>query len=513
MAGPVLQMRDIVKTFPGVRALDGASISVSEGEIHGLVGENGAGKSTVIKVLAGVYGADSGSVTLDGQPLTAITPANVHDAGIRFIHQDLHLVPHFTVTESVFMGQEVAGRFGLSKRQMRNMAERFFREVLDIEIGCGRLIRDLTTAERKLVQIARALIDDKARLVVFDEPTAPLAIGEIEKVFAAIRRLKAQGIAMIYVSHYLSEITEICDRVTVFRNGKDVAVFDKISDDSAEDIIKAMVGRELGQLYPNRTHAAGEPLLSVRGLSDGNRFFDVDLTLRRGEILGIAGLIGSGREELVDTLYGLRKAKSGTIELADLPLKLSKPADAVGKGVVLVPRDRRGDGLVLAMNVMENINLASLEEVSKLGWEMRGAARKRAEKLIGDLDIRPTNPDAIGQTLSGGNQQKVVLGRWLAIDARVFILDEPTAGVDVGAKVEIYQLIEDLAAKGAGIVVSSSDPGELIGLCDRILVMMRGRINHEIGTQGLSIDQLVAMTTGAADFSTAGGTARSAHAG
>ena len=498
MVQAVLQMRNIAKAFPGVLALDGVDLSVAQSEIHGLVGENGAGKSTVIKVLAGVYQADGGSIDVDGKTLSSVTPAAVHAAGIRFIHQELHLVPHFTVTESVFMGQEISGRFGLSKRSMRAAAEGFLRDALDTEIDGNRLIRDLSTAERKLVQIARALVDNKARLVVFDEPTAPLASGEIDKLFAAIRRLRERHIAMIYVSHYLSEITEICDRVTVFRNGRNAALFDAVGPETADALIAAMVGREIGDLYPVRKRDRGAPVLEARELSDGVHFKDIDFALRRGEILGVAGLIGSGREELIEALYGLRHVRSGRMSIGDAPVRLSSPADAVGKGVVLVPRDRRQDGLVLAMNVMENINLASLEEVSKLGWELRSAARSRSKRLIDDLDIRPPAPEAIGRTLSGGNQQKVVLARWLATKAQVFLLDEPTVGVDVGAKVEIYQLIEDLAANGAGILISSSDPGELIGLCDRILVMMRGVVTHDTGAEGLSIDQLVAMTTGAA---------------
>lgn len=501
MAENILEMVDISKAFPGVRALDSASLTVAVGEIHGLVGENGAGKSTAIKVLAGVYQGDGGRISIAGEELQTVTPETVHQAGVRFIHQELHLVLHFSVWESVFMGQELSGGFGLRKREMREATERFFRDILGTEIDGSKLIRELTTDERKLVQIARALIDDKARLVVFDEPTAPLDSGEIETLFEAIRRLKSRGIAMIYVSHYLSEITDICDRVTVFRNGRNVALFDEISSDSTDDLIKAMVGRELTDFYPTRNPELGAPALAAHDLSDGAHFRGVDFTLQRGEILGIAGLIGSGREELVDALYGLRKIKAGGLELGGKALKLASPADAVSNGVVLVPRDRRHDGLVLSMSVMENINLASLEEVSTFGWELRHAANSRAQGLIDDLDIRPKNPAAITRTLSGGNQQKVVLGRWLATQAQVFILDEPTVGVDVGAKVEIYQLIDDLASRGAGIILSSSDPSELIGLCDRVLVMMRGEIRHAPYTRDIDIDQLIAMKTGAADHS------------
>ncbi len=497
MSDAILVMKDITKTFPGVLALDKASLSVLPGEIHGLVGENGAGKSTIIKVLAGVYQAQGGSLSVNNTLISSVTPQAIHDAGVRFIHQELHLVPHFSVAESVFMGQELTGPFGLLRKQMRIRSEEFLRKTLDVKIDGNTLIRDLGTAERKLVQIARALIDNQARLVVFDEPTAPLASGEVGKLLAAIRRLKERGIAMIYVSHYLSEITNICDRVTVFRNGQTVAVFNEIKKDSAGALIEAMVGREIKNLYPKNSHSPSSPAIQAKNLGDGKSFHDVSFTLHSGEVVGIAGLIGSGRAELIDTLYGLRQATSGEIWLNNKTIQLSSPADAVTRGMVLVPRDRRHDGLVLGMSVSENVNLGSLKDVSKMGIEMRAMALARAAKQIKDLDIRPPNPSMIARLLSGGNQQKTVLGRWLTTNAKVFLLDEPTVGVDVGAKVEIYQLVETLAQNGAGVLLSSSDPGELIGLCDRILVMMRGRITHEIDTDGLSIDRLVAMTTGA----------------
>lgn len=491
-------LRDIVKTFPGVRALDGASLEVRAGEVHGLVGENGAGKSTVIKVLAGVYQPDAGTVAIAGRTLDAVTPAAVHAAGVRFIHQELHLVPHFTVAESVFMGQEVGGILGLDRKGMQRRAETFLRERLKVEIPGDRLIRDLGTAGRKLVQIARALIDGKARIVVFDEPTAPLASEETSTVLRAIEALKAEGIAILYVSHYLNEINEVCDRATVFRLGRDVAVFDAVHAGSGPELVAAMVGRELSDLYPDRAERTrGEPGLDVSGLSDGASFADVSFTVGRGEIVGLAGLIGSGREELIDTLYGLRRARAGTVRLDGERLRIRSAADAVKAGMVLVPRDRRNDGLVLPMTVAENVTLATLHETSVAGLVSAGRQRASAEAQIGRLDIRPPNAAAVTRYLSGGNQQKVVLGRWLARKARAYLFDEPTVGVDVGAKSEIYALMHGLARDGAPVLVSSGDPAELVGVCDRILVMMRGRILTEVPTAGLTVDRLVAVTTGA----------------
>jgi ribose transport system ATP-binding protein len=491
-------MHAITKSFPGVLALDAVDLDVRRGEIHGLVGENGAGKSTIIKVLAGVYRANGGSVTVDGATLVDVTPRAIHAAGVRFIHQELHLVQHFTVTESVFMGQEISTISGLSRGDMRARAEAFFRDALGTEIPGNTLIRDLGIAERKLVQIARALIDGAAKLVVFDEPTAPLSSGEVAKLFTAISKLKERGITMIYVSHYLAEITDICDRVTVLRNGQNVQVFEEVHSDSADAMITAMVGREIDALFPSGSHKAAEPVLAIKGLSHA-QFTDVDLTVHAGEIVGIAGLIGSGREELIDTLYGLKSPTDGTMTFEGAPLRLATPASAVAAGIVLVPRDRRHDGLVLDMSVSDNVNLASLDDISTALIERRTQGLAKAKEVAETLDIRPRDPSATTRNLSGGNQQKVVLGRWLTRGAKLFMLDEPTVGVDVGAKVEIYALVEKLAADGAAVLVSSSDPGELVGLCDRIIVMLRGKVISEMDTDGLGVDHLVALTTGGQD--------------
>ena len=417
---------------------------------------------------------------------------------MRFIHQELHLVPHFTVAESVFMGQEAGGLLGLDRKGMQRRAEAFLRERLKVEIPGGRLIRDLGTAERKLVQIARALIDGKARVVVFDEPTAPLASEETDTVLRAIEALKAAGIAILYVSHYLNEINEICDRATVFRLGRDVAVFDDIHAGSGPELVTAMVGRELSDLYPSREgRVRAGPGLEISGLSDGKNFSDVSFTVERGEVVGIAGLTGSGREELIDALYGLRRARAGQLRLDGETLRIRSAADAVRAGMVLVPRNRRDDGLVLPMTVAENLTLATLGENAVAGLVSGARQRASAETQIGNLDIRPPNAGAITRYLSGGNQQKVVLGRWLAKKARAYLFDEPTVGVDVGAKSEIYALMHGLARDGAPVLVSSGDPAELVGVCDRILVMMRGRILTELDANGLTVDRLVAITTGA----------------
>lgn len=501
----VLSMTGISKAFPGVQALDAADLELAPGEVHGLVGENGAGKSTIIKILAGVYERDAGQVTVAGESIEHLTPTAVHEQGIRFIHQELHLVPYFTVTESVFMTHELAGPFGLRRREMRTRAERFLREHLGADIDGRTLIRDLGPAERKLVQVARALIDEQARLVVFDEPTAPLAAAEVQRVFAAIEGLKRAGIAILYVSHYLSEITSICDRVTVFRNGRDVGVLDEVGPASEGELIRLMIGRELDQLFPDRpTPALGAPALELDGFGDGHRFQEVSLTVHHGEIVGLAGLLGSGREELVDTVVGLRRAESGHLRVDGTEAHVHSPADALDRGVALVPRDRRNDGLVLDLDVSGNINLATLAEVARGGLLSQDAALDRSRRLIERMDVRPDDPQMVTRLLSGGNQQKVVLGRWLAADADVLVLDEPTVGVDVGAKAEIYRLMADLARDGAGLLVSSNDSAELLGVCDRIVVLLRGRVVADLPAADLSLNDLVALTTGSATPPAAG---------
>lgn len=497
MSNPALQLDNIIKDFPGVRALDGAGLEVISGEVHGLVGENGAGKSTIIKVLAGVYKADAGDVKIFGTTLNPVTPNSVHEAGVRFIHQELHLVPHFTVTESVYMGQEITSTTGLSFKQMRANTEAYLADKLGVSISGNKLIRDCSTAERKLIQIARALVDGQARIVVFDEPTAPLASEEVDSLMSAIKRLSDSGITVVYISHYLDEITDICDRVTVFRQGQRVAVFDEITKNTGSELVTKMVGKEIGSLYPESNRAPMGSGIKVSHVSDDAAFHDISFDVAKGEIFGIAGLIGSGREELVDSLYGLRKIRHGVIEKENKAITISSPAVAVENGIVLVPRDRRNDGLVLPMNTAENISLSILKQVSRFGMISSALTLEAAKEQAQKIDIRPSNPKTVTKFLSGGNQQKVILARWLARQAMVYLLDEPTVGVDVGARAEIYQLIDDLASNGAIVIVSSSDPAELLGLCDRVAVMARGTMSGLYSTNGMSVDQLVAHTTGA----------------
>ena len=491
-----VELAGISKIFPGVKALDNATLSVAPGEVHGLIGENGAGKSTLIKILAGVYRHDAGSVRIHGEEVHDVTPGAMRRLGLRFIHQELHLVPHFTVAESVFLGQEEQRWYGIRHRHMRKRAAQVLHDLLGVDIDPGALIRDISPAERKLVQVARALVEPGARVVVFDEPTAPLAHAEVSRVLDAVRRLRDSGIAIVYVSHYLEEITGLCDRVTVFRNGTDVGVVEAVHDGDTSTLIRMMTGRDVGDLFPPRGEHSESVHLSVNGLSDGRTFTDVDLTVRAGEVVGIAGLLGSGAAELVDTLMGLRKARGGTVSIAGDKTRITSPAHALAAKMVLIPRDRRSDGLVLDFTVEDNISLSTLDEVSTFGLVKERAVRARAEDMIRRLDIRPPAPRQQARFLSGGNQQKVVLARALEADATVLIFDDPTVGVDIGAKAEIYRLIADLAAKGAAVVVSSNDPAEILGLCHRVEVIVRGRITASLATDALTHQDLVeAMTS------------------
>ncbi len=447
-----LVMEQIGKRFASVTALNAVTLRLNQGEIHGLIGENGAGKSTLIKILAGVYQADSGSATLDGHPLPLGNPAAIEAAGIRVIHQELNLIPHFTVAESVFLGQEYRTRWGaLDRRRMKAATAQFFQQNWQLAIDPERLVRD-------------------------------------------------QGIAILYISHYLNEIATLCDRGTVLRNGEVVGYPDRDLLQNTEALIAMMVGREIDQLYTPRQRPAADngatPLLSVRQLSDGRQLQDLSFDIQPGEIVGVAGLLGAGRDVLVDLLYGLRPAERGTIHLEGRPRRIRTPKQAIRAGMALVPRDRRHQGLILPFTTADNINLASLPETATFGWERRGIAEQKARDWIEQLAIRPGRPGLPVRYMSGGNQQKAILARWLGTDARLFILDEPTLGVDIGARRDIYQRTRQLADQGRAVLVSSSDAPELLGLCDRILVLWRGALAANLPTRGLTLDALLVAING-----------------
>ncbi|OLP50548.1 sugar ABC transporter ATP-binding protein [Allorhizobium taibaishanense] len=497
----VLRMTGIVKTFGGARALDGAALEVGRGSVHGLVGQNGAGKSTLIKILAGLYQPDEGIIEICGTPQDRLTPKLAEALGIHFIHQDRLLPPSFSVGEALFLGDEpVYGGLQLLNRSgMRREAARLLKSYFDLELPDGALIADLTTAEKQIIQITRALIR-KPKILVFDEPTAALVRREADILFGLIRRLAGEGVTILYISHYLREIEEICDAVTVLRNGRDVATL-SLSDTSAAEIGQLMVAREAGDLFPPRHSAIGTDYLRVRDLALDRKFEPLSFTLRRGEILGLTGLLGSGAKDLMRVLFGLEAATSGEIVIGERKLRFDTPRQAARARIALVPEDRRRHGVALEMTVQENTTLANLGRFLRFGRLDPRAEENATQELIRKLQIKTSGPRALVRSLSGGNQQKVAIAKWLGRDTELYLLDEPTVGVDIGAKAEIYSLIADLAAQGASIILLSSDLDELVGLADRVLVMFRGRITCELLSSHTTATEILAEATGAPERS------------
>ena len=509
-AQPVaLSMRGIVKTFGVVKALVGIDFDVARGEIHGLVGQNGAGKSTVIKILAGLFKPDAGSIDIDGVRCDHPTPKRIEDLGVYIIHQDRLLVPSFTVGEALFLGHELGFGGMLDRRRMLKEADRLLRQYFGIAIPPDTLVVDLTTAQQKIVQITRALLH-KPKILVLDEPTAALVKREVDSLFGTLRQLRQEGIAIVYVSHYMQEIEDLCDRVTVLRNGAKIATVDpKITPMS--EIVAMMIARDIKEMFPKRRIAKGEPALELRGLGLAGAFEDVSLTVRRGEIVGLTGLLGSGAKELLHCVYGLKRATSGEVAVKGEMRAMTSPKTAVQRGIAMVPEDRRSHGVALGLSVRENVTLASLDRYGSAGFVDAGKERRGVDALIETLAIKTPGRETLVRQLSGGNQQKVVLAKWLSRASSIYVLDEPTVAIDIGSKVEIYHLLNKLAAEGAGILMLSSDLLELVGMCDRIAVMYRGRITKTFAAAETTSDELLLWATGAERSAT--GTAIQAKAG
>jgi ABC-type sugar transport system ATPase subunit len=486
----LLEMSGIAKHFPGVKALSDVSITLDRGEVLGIVGENGAGKSTLMKIVAGVYTPDAGTLHLDGNAFTPRHPRDSLDAGIIVIHQELSLVPDRSVAENIFLGHLPHDRLGRVRRAALHRRARDLLARVGLDVSPQTRVRTLGIAQQQLVEIARAL-SRAARVIVMDEPTATLTTSEQRVLFATIRSLREAGVGLVFISHHLEEVFEICDRVVVLRDG--VAVDMRPTGDWTEtSLIQAMVNRPIDALFPARHAAIGDVLLEVEGLSSTGRFEDVSFQLRAGEVLGLGGLIGAGRTELLKAIYGALPVSRGRVRVQSREVTIRAPRDAIAAGVALVPEDRKGEGLVMPFTVRSNIALSTLP---RLSWLRTILAPKRidrlAEEAVRELRIRTPGMRQRVQLLSGGNQQKVVLGRALTTNPRIFLLDEPTRGIDVGAKVEVYRLINALAEQGAAILVVSSDMIELLGLCDRILVMRAGRIAGAVPRQEFSQERIM----------------------
>ena len=496
---PILEMRAISKTFGANRALKDVSLTVRPGEIHALMGENGAGKSTLMKILSGAYQADpGGTILIDGQQVTIDGPLAARSLGVAVIYQELTLAPNLTVGENIFLGTEPR-RGGLIDRTAIASASNALLERLGVRFTATTLVAALSMAERQLVEIARAL-NARSRILVMDEPTTSLSTRETERLFALIRKLREEGLAIIYISHRMAEIYELADCVSVLRDGSAVGTIDR-SALSAETLVRMMVGRDLASFY-KKDHSAGRGgvIFSVRGIGDGRRVHGCGLDLHEGEVLGIAGLVGAGRTEFARLIYGADRGTAGEITLDGKPLAIRTPGDAIRAGIVYLTEDRKRLGLFLDMTVRENINLGviGLDAVSG-GLLNFPAAARRAAEAIATLGIRVAADLINVGALSGGNQQKVLLARLLETKPRVLILDEPTRGVDIGAKSEIYRLIDSLARARVGVIVISSDLPEIVGICDRVLVMREGRIAGEVGGDAKPIAQedIIAIATGA----------------
>ncbi|SFJ68872.1 monosaccharide ABC transporter ATP-binding protein, CUT2 family [Streptosporangium canum] len=490
---PLLLMKGIVKQFPGVRALDGVDLEVLPGEVHCLLGQNGAGKSTLIKTLAGAHQPDEGTITLGGEPVRLSSPIAAIRLGISTIYQELDLVEGLSVAENVFLGHEPA-RLGFVGQGEANRATR----ALLARLGHGEIrpttqVGRLSPAARQVVSMARALSHD-TRLIIMDEPSAALAHDEVDNLFRIIRELTAQGVAVVYISHRLEEIRQIGDRVTVLKDGRTVAVGLPAKDTPTRQIVSLMTGRNVEHVFPPRRDgpATGEEVLRVEGLTVPGVFADVSFAVRAGEIVGLAGLVGSGRSEIIEAVYGARRF-SGRVVVEGRPVRRGGTTGAVRLGMGLAPEERKAQALLLDQSVTRNISLASLGRYSRFGWLDRRREAEDARALVETLDIRPPDPDRPVKTLSGGNQQKAVLARWLLNGRKLLLLDEPTRGVDVGARAELYAVIRELAEKGVGVLLVSSEVPEVLGLADRVLVIREGTIIHQADAGDLDEHRVLDM--------------------
>ncbi|MDQ3694320.1 MAG: sugar ABC transporter ATP-binding protein [Chloroflexota bacterium] len=493
-AQPAVELTGITKQFGAVQALRGVQLVLFPGEVTALVGENGAGKSTLVKMLAGIHQPDQGTILINGEPVTLDGPLAARARGIAVIHQHPTLFPDLDVAENIYMGRQPRDRFGrIDWRAMYADVTRLL-ATLGEEINVRAPVRALAVADQQLVEIAKALSLD-ARVLIMDEPTASLSAREVDRLFAIVRRLRDQGVAILFVSHRLDEVYALCDKITVFRDGAYVLTA-PASELSTEETIRAMVGRRLESLFPKEDAEIGDVLLRVRGLTRAGVFRDVGFDLRRGEILGMFGLVGAGRTEVARVLFGVDRADGGTIELDERPVDLSSPASALHHGIGYVPEDRHAQGLVLEHAIAANITLPILPRLARWGLLNRGREQAVAGDYAKQLQVRSSGLDQIASALSGGNQQKVVLSKWLATNPRVLILDEPTRGIDIGTKAEVHRIISHLATEGMGILLISSELPEVLAMADRVIVLHEGTVTGEFSRDAANQETVMFAATG-----------------
>jgi rhamnose transport system ATP-binding protein len=490
---PRAELREVSKRFGATQAVDAVSLEILPGEVHALVGENGAGKSTLVKILAGLYPPDSGTVLVGGEPRQIRGASDARSLGIAVVHQEPSLFPDLSVAENVFLGHQPTGRLGsISWGTMRRAAGRLFDE-LGVHLDVTAPVRGLSMADQQLIEIARAL-SIEAQVLVLDEPTASLSAHEVERLLAIARQARGRGVGVLFVNHRLEEVFELSDRVTVLRDGRRV-ITAPAAGLTTKDLIRHMVGRDV-TMFPKVTATPGDVLLEVEGLSRAGEFEDISFSVRAGEIVGFAGLVGAGRTEVARVLFGIERPDSGRIRRSGRPITFASPAAAIENGIAYVPEDRHQEGLVLDFSVAENVTLPILGRLFPRWFVGRSVESKLALEFTDELGLRPRGVARRAAALSGGNQQKVVVAKWLATRPRVLILDEPTRGIDVAAKAEVHRIIADLAAQGLGIVLISSDLPEVLAMADRIIVMHEGRITAELAGAGATEEQVMTAATG-----------------
>lgn len=493
----LLRIKNISKYFPGVKALDDVSFDVRKGDIHALVGENGAGKSTLIKILSGVYSADKGSFDFKGKEVNVNSPLEAQMLGMSVVHQELKLVETLTVAENIFLGRPPVNKNNkivqlVNWRKLYKEAQQLL-DQLNVKIDMNATVNKLSVAQQQIVEICKAL-SFNAELIIMDEPSATLTEKELDILFNILKMLKEKGVTIIYISHRLEEVFELADRVTVLRDGMHIKTAD-VKDVDRKALISSMVGRELENEYPKQAVEITDTLLEVKNLNRTGVLENINFQLKKGEILGIAGLVGAGRTELARTIFGADKKSSGEIYIRGKKVEINDVTDAIEKKIGLVPEDRKLHGLVLGMSVKQNTSLVGIDKILKNGIINDSLEKKLALDYIDKLRIVTPDEERVVKNLSGGNQQKVVLAKWLAVDSDILIFDEPTRGIDVGAKAEIYRLICNLASEGKGIIMISSELPELIGMCDRILVMHDGRITGEVDRDSFSQEIIMEYAT------------------
>lgn len=495
MEDHILRLENITKIFPGTIALDNVNFELKKGEVHALVGENGAGKSTLIKIISGIHRADSGQIYLEGKTVNITNPLVAQHYGIAVIYQEPTIFPDLNVTENVFMGRQEYNPISrrINWRKMHADTVQLLSS-LGVELDPHTQIKNLSIAKQQMVEIVKAL-STNSRILIMDEPTSALTLREVKELFEIIKRLRDSGTSIIFISHRLEEAVEIADRITVLRDGHYIGTRD-ISGITIDEIIRMMVGRTLKDMFPKREVEIGEPILKVEKFSKENQFYDINFELRKGEILGFAGLMGAGRTELARTIFGLERPDKGKIFINGEEVHISSPGTALKYGIAYLPEDRQRQGLVLPMNITQNISLPVLDKFSKLSWINSKKEVKDAKKYADMLKIKAPGLWQKAIQLSGGNQQKVVLAKWLATNPKVLILDEPTRGIDVGTKASVHEFMGELASRGIGIMLISSELPEILGMSDRVIVMFEGKIMAEFGRKDVTQDKVSSAVLG-----------------